>query len=127
MKEKDRQAMYRRISYHGSLLKDFCKIDGDPIALCKKLHRIERKAHNLMLDYCNGVMDHDTLEKGAEKIEKQVKKILGMDIYLNRDPRGRSLKFTEEQSVSWTGYKDLGGYGIIAPDLTEGGYRVQGL
>lgn len=43
-------------------------------------------------------------------------------VFLNRDPRGYSLKIESE----WTKehapelYQDWGGYGIIAPDLTEG-------
>lgn len=62
-------------------------------------------------------------------IEKNPHPNCACGLFVNRDPRGYALKFSEE----WTGrfnqsryaaglsgiHRDMGGYGILAPDLNQ--------
>jgi hypothetical protein len=129
MKKADREMMYKQIKTHGlNLLEIFPNaIEQDPIKLCKKLHRIERKAHRRATDYCNGTYqdneDGTQMELDDQKQINSINKILSNDqskleILINWDPRGYALKISTKQAESLNIYKDWGGYGIIAPDFT---------
>ena len=50
--------MYNKIQKHGDNLKTIFKLDVDSVKLCKKLFRLENKAHRLAEDYCNGFADN---------------------------------------------------------------------
>lgn len=117
--------------------------ERDPVALCKKLRRIETSLTKPLTDYCNGTFQDDEegtrlneiLYKGLIKAEA----LLGMDdrkqietgIFINRDPRGCALKLDSEWVSIYNaeqyraGVKskpvqtDMGGYGILAPDLNR--------
>lgn len=103
--------------------------ERDPVKLCKRLRKLEKQGEALALRLCNG--PEFPSEDAADKIEAE---ILGkvddyltyhmakVPVFLNRDPRGYALKIKE----SWMRerhelrlHRDWGGYGIIAPDLTE--------
>lgn len=113
MNTKTKEAIVR----HGeSLLKAFPNCtEKNPVALCKKLRRIEASLQKPLLDYCNGDFQDD--EEGAkmdaicEKARARAVQILfGFDIiknphskcacglFINRDPRGCALKLSSE----WT-------------------------
>ena len=51
-----KEIMYDRIKNHGEQLKNIFNLDSniDPVKLCKKLFRLENKAHRLAEDGCNG-------------------------------------------------------------------------
>lgn len=92
----------------------------DPVALSKKVFRLENKAHRLAEEYCNVYIDEKDLNKKIESIEKSLDKILGykkkkIPVFINLDPRGYALKV----DTSYPTYlpRDWGGYGLIAPDL----------
>ena len=51
MTKKER--MYQRIEQHGANLNAIFETEHDNIALCKKLLRIERKAHHAATCLCN--------------------------------------------------------------------------
>ena len=81
---------------------------------------------------CNGpeFQTEDKAEEIEESILGRVDAILGykaqgIPVFLDRDPRGYSLKVSEEYQRAQIAagkpylYGDWGGYGIIAPDLTE--------
>lgn len=97
--------------------------ERDPVALCKKLRRIENAASRWALECCNW-RDPSVEEQEANesKIFARVQKLLGTTdgVVYNKDPRGYALKLNDE----WTRthaphiHRDWGGYGILAPDLT---------
>lgn len=99
----------------------------DPVELCRKLRRIERQGEELGLRLCNGPeYPEGEADAVAECILANVAVLLeykaaGVPVILNRDPRGYALKIDDEY-MRKTGaklYSDFGGYGIIAPDLSE--------
>ena len=129
MKKAERDAMYNDINKHGEkLLAIFPAAKyQNPIALCKVLRRLERKAEQYTVTLCNGGTDRErTLaENGLERIKKRVKEVLNAtdgQVFVNRDPRGYALKLTSDFSVGKDIYKDWGSYGIIAPDFTPNNY-----
>lgn len=114
----------RCIEHAQELVKLFphCKLRG--LALCRKLRRLEGKLHRLAEDYCNGVIDCEQWDIAAQKALEKVQELLGTEssvILINADCRGYALKiedaFMRENPESRL-TRDLGGYGIIAPDLS---------
>lgn len=130
------------ITRHGeSLLKAFPNCtEKNPVALCKKLRRIETSLTKPLTDYCNGVnITSEELDKVCDKAIHRVCEILfgkcsdttRSIVHVNRDPRGYALKLDDEWTRAYNAdkyqkdsppriYTDMGGYGILAPDLTEG-------
>jgi hypothetical protein len=53
-----KQIMYNKIQKHGNNLKTIFNLNTDSVKLCKKLFRLENKAHRLAEDYCNGITDN---------------------------------------------------------------------
>lgn len=107
--------------------------ERDPVALCKKLRRIETVAHQLAEDCCNHLsMESPEYDKRHNAIIARAAKLLGVDhipkmedngrFHINMDPRGYALKLGLGDSDMYPHakiHRDWGGYGIIAPDLTE--------
>ena len=125
--------MYAEIEKHGANLNAIFQTDFDNITLCKKLRRLEVKAHKLATDYCNGEngVDSKNWDAKCEPILKAVRKVLNMTdsykhqsaipIFINGDARGYALKI-RDRYVSDNNlqiHKDWGGYGILAPDFSE--------
>ena len=127
-----KQRQYEQIKAHGeNLLHLFPNAtERDPIALCKKLRRLEAKARRICTDYCNGDFDDgengEKLDAALDPILAKVNAILGnmgknpVPVFINRDPRGYALKIEDvwmhnKQPRLW---RDFGGYGIIAPEIT---------
>jgi len=122
------ERMMERIQKHGEHL---CIIFPertiwDGVKLCKRLRQIEAKASKVALDLCNGDTSQDIADEAFQKLEYEVNGVTGfaragVPVFINRDPRGYALKIESD----WTKinaprlYQDLGGYGIIAPDLSE--------
>jgi hypothetical protein len=162
MNNKTREAIVK----HGERLQDIFGLSGDPVALCKKLHRLEVKGRSLAVRMCNAPgVPEDESDNVKDAILQSVDKILsyvskGIPVFFNSDPRGNCLKIESEwisdnrshgdksrsaknatpctandmtfggrcMSCGWESkrgeavnafYRDWGGYGIIAPDLTE--------
>lgn len=137
MNDKTKAAIIR----HGeSLLKAFPNAtEKDPIALCKKLRRIETSLTKPLTDACNG--DFKDAENGTrldaicEKAKQRVFKLLGGQfsaLFINRDPRSYALKMDDAWIRNWNNhshaclgdsanriYTDMGGFGILAPDLNQ--------
>jgi len=118
MTNKEKKAhVYKMIEKHGNNLKAIFNINEDSVKLCKRLFRLENKAHRLATDYCNGDFQGD-VETESNKIVDKAKKILKTnEIFFNGDARGYALKFNEEFSKDKYIHNDLGGYGIVAPDF----------
>jgi hypothetical protein len=122
-----KEKMYQNIKKHGENLNSIFNTGIEPITLCKKLHRLEVKAHQLATDYCNGEngVDTENWEDKCEPILKSVHKILNpenanVSIFLNADARGYALKikFDDTYVRRFDIHKDWGGYGIIAPEFS---------
>lgn len=125
------------IKTHGENLNRIFKTGVEPITLCKKLRRLENKAHQLATDYCNGEngVTTETWDAKTKPVMEKVYKLLNNGIYnddrphmrrvpvfLNGDARGYALKINDSY-IKTFGIKlhtDWGGYGIVAPDLSEG-------
>lgn len=124
---------------HGnSLLQAFPNsTEKDPVALCKKLRRIEISVSRYTTAYCNGECSDWQCDKACNNAIKRAVELLGVDeshqcgLFVNRDPRGFALKLddvwvrnynqTKRESKDFTAviYTDMGGYGILAPDLNQ--------
>ena len=119
-----KEEMYNQIDQHGQRLNNLFNTDLDNVALCKKLFRLENRAHRYAVRYCNGHIDHDHYESASSIIAEKVSSILGTDksnIFINGDPRGYAIKFTTEFTNDNIDnmWRDMGGYGIVAPDFGE--------
>jgi prolyl-tRNA synthetase len=129
-----KEKMYDEIRKHGENLNAIFNTGLDPVALCKKLHRLENKAHGIETKECNGdynemPYDDETGEiiyvrEQEDKILNSLDKILnfrklGIPVFINGDARGYTLKIKSKYVADnqITIYQDWGGYGIIAPDF----------
>jgi len=124
MKKSKQAIMHERILRHGENLNRIFHTDLDPIILCKKLRRLETKASQICLDYCNGDIESpdDSLEPIADKIDNILHyRKAGIPVFINRDPRGYALKIQDEyvRDNNITIERDWGGYGLLAPDFSE--------
>lgn len=122
------------ITKHGnSLLAAFPNCtEQDPVALCKKLRRIENAVSKPILDYCNGACAEQAVSSACKSALDKLRKLgLPMEhVFINRDPRGYALKLNDDwtrkhnNALCEVGNQELqidsdwGGYGILAPDLT---------
>ena len=111
-----------KVRAHGEKLKTTFRLSKsvDPVALSKKVFRLENKAHQLAEDTCSEYIEESELDKKIASIEKSLDKILGykkkkIPVFINLDPRGYALKV--DTSYPTTLPRDWGGYGLIAPDL----------
>ena len=118
--------MYAQIKKHGENLQNLFCVNGDPVQLCKRLRRLENKAHKFATDYCNGDMDTELWDIVSDKLLKNVNKILPSEnadvrIFVNGDARGYALKieFDDTDARSHEIHRDWGGYGILAPNFSE--------
>jgi hypothetical protein len=116
-----KQRMYDRIRKHGIALIDFFKLPAstDPVLLCKKLFQLENKMTDSNTRLCNGYIDQAQADQDEEAVARRLKTVLKdakrtIKIVINRDPRGYALKIEEPTAFY---HRDMGGYGIIAPDL----------
>ena len=105
--------------------------ERDPVALCKKLRRVEAVAHKLAEDCCNWLsMESEEFAAREAKVYtrllallcgKSVANLACDEVFINFDARGYALKIDEAYMSAYNValYKDWGGYGIIAPDLMQ--------
>jgi len=125
-----KEILYSRITKHGQNLKAMFNLnrDIDPVKLCKRLLRLEKKAHKLAVDFCNGVIYADDYDYQVSRILTKVETILNNNylranniIFMNGDARGYALKIDDEyiKNNNFNIHRDWGGYGIIAPDFRE--------
>ena len=123
--DNKKEILYSRITKHGQNLKAVFNLDQDidPVKLCKRLFRLENKAHKLALDFCNGEIDQLEWDQKANKILTKVEAILKNKkvLFLNGDARGYALKIDDGyiRINNLNIHKDWGGYGIVAPDFRE--------
>jgi len=123
--------MYARIKKHGEDIKKIFSLpaDTDPIKLCKSLRRRETEAQMIQEVHGNGFYRLSAKLEAKLMIKLKAllmpngtpEEFLKFGIFLNTDPRGYALKIPDEivKANAWTIYKDLGEFGILAPDLNE--------
>ena len=97
--------------------------EKDPVKLCKRLRRLERRAAELTTALCNGDGDAGEHEDHLDDILHAVVGLLrsgDIPVFINRDPRGYVFKIQDKwiHENAPRFHRDMGGYGIIAPDLT---------
>ena len=114
------------IRKHGEdLLKLFPNAtEQDPVDLCRKLRRLETRAHRLAEMECNGEIEDQASENEEIRILCGIQRLLtdrDGRVWLNGDPRGYALKIDLKDGERL--YIDWGGYGIIAPEIGEEGLR----
>ena len=97
-------------------------VERDPVKLCKKLFAVEREARRYTTDYCNGDIqpddDYANIRELDGKFLGMARAILGKGgpaVMINHDPRGCALKIDSDDMAGVELYRDMGGYGIIAP------------
>ena len=134
MNKKER--MYQRIRKHGEDLKRIfnLKDDVDPVKLCKKLRTIEKKIDRINEKECNtgelqSVEKTRLLCKAKALLFPNTESLLKGNfdtglynaVFANGDPRGYALKIDSDYIRKNDVYihRDLGGNGIVAPDLTN--------
>lgn len=143
MRNTKKQDMHNNIQKHGEQLNAIFNTGIEPISLCKKLLRLERKAHHATTCLCNTntlhlmELNHLTgydVEQASEEeqdkffdgIKNSLSKILGKEnmkhVFINFDARGYALKIKTDyvNTLYLQGkriYTDMGGYGILAPDF----------
>ena len=119
-----RERMMADIKRHGERLLALYPnaVERDPVKLCKKLFAVEREARHYTTDYCNGVIqpdeDYANIRELDGKFLGMARAILGdggRAIIINHDPRGCALKIDSDDMAGVDLYRDMGGYGIIAP------------
>lgn len=115
--------------------------EKNPVALCKKLRRIETAVSRVTLQACNGPeVTEAELDAACDKAQARATVLLGemsggcgntANLLINRDPRGYALKLDskwthEHNNPLYRAGKgelaiqtDMGGFGILAPDLNN--------
>jgi len=126
MNKETRTLMYKLIENHGENIKTMFNLpsDTEPVSLCKKLFRLENKAHRLSTQWCNGDIHTQTWEHETDNILRKLDIILDytgqeIPVFVNSDARGYALKVGDEymrEDRSRKLSQDWGSYGIIAPD-----------
>ena len=119
MNKKQRQA--ENILNHGFKLQRIYPDTANmgPVTLCKKLYRMETRAHRMAEEMCSYDVDQDDYDHKLDRIEARVNDLLGNGphVFINRDPRGYALKIKTETAKTLDIHKDWGGYGIICPEF----------
>ena len=129
-----KEILYKKIQEHGKNLNAIFLTKYSNLGLCKKLFRLETKAHKLTTDWCNGDIEESDFNNQISSIQSKVYKILCSyqpdghkrpfyfddAFFINNDARGYALKLKSEFIKDKTIHRDWGGYGIIAPDFREG-------
>ena len=91
------------------------------LSLWRALLRIERKAHSYAEALCSRDISEAEQNRVENEIRESVQKALGCipaGFFINRDPRGYSLKIDPDITYIPEGLqKDWGGFGILAADI----------
>lgn len=103
-----KELMYERIKKHGEKLNKIFDTGLKPVALCKKLRRLEAKAHKVTLAECNGEIDESSSISQRYSIRKSIIKALNIKpaknsclddcypVFINGDARGYALKISDD-------------------------------
>lgn len=88
-----------------------------------KLKELERLGHRSAEDHCNGTIDGEQMQAIKDSIRSQFEAMVPdivaqRNLYLNTDPRGYFLKFSDAwvRGARVEIERDWGGFGIICPE-----------
>lgn len=115
-----KERMYQRIAEHGRRLLVLFPdaLEHDPVRLCKRLRRFQTQIDSVTVDLCNGAISRDEGNELLDDYHERVAGYLASErVWVNRDPRGYALKIDLADGEHLS--RDMGGYGIIAPDLSD--------
>ena len=92
LEDTKKSRMYDKITKHGENLNKIFGLDEDPVALCKKLLRLENKISRVNTDWANGDIEEDEQDKVEKQVLASLDKILGyksknIPVFVNTDPR----------------------------------------
>lgn len=92
--------------------------ERDPLTLCRKLRRIEARAHRAAEAACNHQAGADAWPRERARAREAANALLGTyRVWVNGDPRGYALKVDLRDGEHL--HRDWGGNGIVAPCLTD--------
>ena len=123
--KKNRKALLMEAMYrHGNRVLAIypeCR-EKDPVKLCSKLKRIEDAAFGASLDLCNTPNSETRSKATIKRCLVEATELLGAGppVCINTDPRGCALKIDAEYARDLAIHRDMGGDGILSPDLTPG-------
>ena len=118
-----------RADYGRRILEAFpTATERDPAELYRKLRRIEARIHRMAIMACNAPDIDSWCERRIEAASARARALLGdrpVDAdgvgaarwFVNTDPRGYALKVFDTDPASQYLNRDMGGYGIIAPEV----------
>ena len=119
----------KEVIKHGEQLKKVFNLpeETDPIKLCRTVRRYEKVLNQLATDSCNGLISLEYEEKKSEKVLNLLNGVLNfrkqnIPVFYNGDCRGYALKIKDDyvRENNLNIKRDWGGFGLIAPDLSEG-------
>jgi hypothetical protein len=122
MTQNQKSKMYAQIEQHGKQLNFIFNTGLEPVKLCKKLRRLEMKAHKVAVDWCNGDngVNPETIDTFTCPILAAAKTILFSNyhelnktndvILFNGDARGYALKISDKflRGNNYSIYTDWG-------------------
>jgi len=125
-----KQEIKERVIKHINDLQAFFKLpdmtESQKLNLARKLRRLEATAHGLQEKQCNGTIEEADAIAEETKIMDKLDALLDfrkqeIPVFINGDPRGYALKIEDDYTRNSNKqiHRDWGGYGIIAPDLSE--------
>lgn len=90
------------------------------------LRRAECKARNLATLENNGNITSESMLESYDAIETRIAGFFGGNLpsgfFMNSDSRGTCLKIDDSIARNINGlWRDMGGYGVLAPDFSEVG------
>lgn len=126
MNAKQREKMNAQIERHGRDLLAIwpnCR-ERDPLRLCRKLLRLERRARALSVGWCNGEVKTARVKRESVAILREMRRIIGdgkPEPIFNWDGRGCALKIQNCDMGGLELRKDPAGSGIVMPDFESEG------
>lgn len=121
----------RQLERHGKVLQKIFPVtkDMDPLDLMGRLYKIEKRAAAIGLRLCNGPdFKEGERERKEFAVMMALERVLGIKahsrIFVNGDPRGYALKFSDNCTRHWNEnhpnhrlHSDWGGFGILCPEF----------
>jgi hypothetical protein len=93
--------------------------------ISNRLRHLETVAHRAAEEYCNGDIQIEDFNEIEKVIVEDVQKLFNgklQGFFVNTDPRGYALKIKDkvvrEVYPEARLHTDMGGYGILAPEIT---------